>query len=128
MPTGYNPTQSPLSPPTQNSLSLHHISSQGGHLNSNCQLSLLFLIFLLLKGNEKVKEGIISTVLLNYFIYLFYLNWCLTSESDTNSNGIAKPTEAVQTTGNSGRFDIYPINRTPFLMQISLNSKYCHCQ
>ena len=53
----------PFPPPT-NSLSLHHLCMEGGHLQSICQFSHLFLSLLLLNSNEKVMECIISTVFL----------------------------------------------------------------
>ena len=52
------------SPPTNDSLSLHHLGIQGGHLHSIFQLFNLFFGLLLLKSNGKVVKGIISTVFL----------------------------------------------------------------
>jgi len=60
--TGHTTTSSPLpSPPTHDSLSLHHRHIQGSHLHSICHL---FLGLLLLISYEKVDGDIISTVFL----------------------------------------------------------------
>jgi len=51
--TSHTTSTSLLSPPTHNSLSLHNLCIQEGHLHSTCQLSHLFLCLLLVNSNEK---------------------------------------------------------------------------
>ena len=61
--TSHTTSSSLPCPPTQDSLSLHHLPILGGHLHSICQLSNLFLGLLLLKSiMRKLDGGIISTV------------------------------------------------------------------
>jgi len=75
--TGHTTTSSPLpSPPTHDSLSLHHRHIQGGHLHSICHL---FLGLLLLNSYEKVME--ISSAL--YFWDQFKIVAKLTEALDT---------------------------------------------